>query len=486
MADQRITGREAPRSFLDSVDEGIKQKGYDFASSFFALWKSLKMYGEQNEAVKKAVDKTLDVLRSFFKTQPTINFGYNGTDIIINEQRLKGKRGGEDYLDMLARLFTSLYVGEIEISSSVTQQDLVLFCQLTRNVSLDQPGTEDTFRRIESEISGRIASMHVSMYDPIEDELPPIIDKPQMARQVYRNLVTECPLFRKKALQKQPLPLKKATRSIQNLVDLLTDDEEDRQWSHLLFLASLDSYQKMYLPTHAANTCILTLATAIHLGIPKRRLTTIGIAAYLHDIGIPDEDQRDMRNVHTELGFAYLSRLNTLNFSMMESAITAAMHHDTYDFRGLIAPPPEKPAPPTPITELIKVCDYYDIATRWWPWSPGKPLSRVNAMEAIFKTTAEKKAFSPTAARALFAVIGIYPPGQVLRVNKKRSLACSLGGFFTSYDENRLILLSDQMDFKGYTTLNAAALSHLPAEQHYRIPPRTYKEIFQSFQVTVT
>ncbi|HNT28426.1 MAG TPA: hypothetical protein PKH10_09635, partial [bacterium] len=242
MADQRITGRDAPRTFLDTVDEGIKQKGYEFASSFFALWKSLKMYGEQNEAVKKAVDKTLDVLHSFFKTQPTINFGYNGTDIVINDQRLKGKRGGEDYLDMLARLFTSLYVGEIEISSTVTQQDLVLFCQLTRNVSLDQPGTEDTFRRIEAEISGRIASMHVSMYDPIEDELPPIIDKPQMARQVYRNLVTECPLFRKKALQKQPLPLKKATRSIQNLVDLLTDDEEDRQWSHLLFLASLDSY----------------------------------------------------------------------------------------------------------------------------------------------------------------------------------------------------------------------------------------------------
>ncbi len=484
MEDTRIQGREGARNFLQSVDENIKQRGYEFASSFFSLWKSLKMYGEENDAVKKSVEKLMELLQFFFKTMPTVNFGYNGTDIVINEQRLKGKRGGEDYLEMLSHIFVSLYIGEIEISSTAQRQDLIIFCQLTRNITPGTPGDEKMFRKVEGELKARTPNIHITMYDPVQDELPPIIDKQQKARQIYRNLVTDFPQFRKKVLQKQPIPLKKAVRNIQNLVDLLTDDGEDSQWHHLLFLASLDSYQKMYIPTHAANTTILSVAVATQLGVPKRRLTTIGLAGYLHDIGIPEEDQRDLKNLHGETGFAFLSRLNSLNFSMMEAAITASAHHDTYDFRGVIQAATGD-SYSTPLAEIVKVCDYYDIATRWWPWNPGKPLSRVNAMERIFELTNKNKTFTPSAAKGLYATLGIYPPGQILRVNKKRSLACSIGGFFSNYEEARIIILNDQMDFKGYAKLNAGALSHLPAEQHYRLPPRTHKEIFQSFQVTV-
>ncbi|HOW51003.1 MAG TPA: HD domain-containing protein [bacterium] len=482
--DTRIQGREGPRNFLKSVDEGIKLKGYEFAASFFALWKSLKMYGEENDAVKKSVDKTMELLQFFFRSTPTVNFGYNGTDIVINEQRLKGKRGGEDYLEMLSQIFLSLYIGDVEIGSAIQRQDLINFCLLTRNITPGTPGTEEHFQKLESELTARAPNIRITMFNPILDELPPIIDKQQKARQVYRNLVMDFPQFRKKVLQKQPIPLKKAIRNIQNLIDLMTDEEEDSQWGHLLFLASLDSYQKLYIPTHAANTAVLAVAVAVRLGVPKRRLTTAGLAGYLHDIGLPDEDPRDLKNLHNEIGFGFLSHLNSLNFSMMEAAITASSHHDTYDFRGLIHEP-EGETYSTPISEIIKVCDYYDIATRWWPWNPGKPLSRVNAMEWIFDTTNKKKTFTPSATKGLYSVLGLYPPGQILRVNQKRSLACSVGGFFSKYEEARVIILSDQMDFKGYAKLNAGALSHLPAEQHYRLPPRAYKDIFQSFQVTV-
>ncbi len=483
MADTRIQGREAARNFLTAVDENIKQRGYDFAASFFALWKALKMYGEENDAVQKSVEKLMEIFRFFFKTLPSITFGYNGTDVVINEQRLKGRRGGEDYLDMLTQIFLSLYVGEIEFSSSVTPRDLIVFCQLTRNITPGTPGTEEGFRKLEQEVTARLSSIRIAVYNPALDQLPPIIDKPQKARQVYRNLVTDYALFRKKAAQKQPLPLKKATRNVQNLVDLLLDTEEDNQIYHLLFLASLDSYQKQYLATHAANTTILALATAVRLGVPKRQLATVGIAAYLHDIGIPEEDQRDMKNIHTENGFAILSRLNSLSFSMMEAAVAAASHHETYDFRGLVQGS-ENGAYATPLVEIVKVCDYYDIVTRWWPWNPGKPLSRVQALDRIFEMTAKKKAFFTSAAKGLYATLGIYPPGQMLRVNKKRLLACSIGGFHNSYDEAQVILLSDRMEYQGTARFNAAALSHLPAEQHYRLPPRTYQALFQSFQVT--
>ncbi len=479
--EQRIVGREGSRNFLDSMDEHIKKRGYELAANFFALWKSLKMYGEENDAVRKAVEKNMDTFRYFFQTMPTVSIGYNGTDIIINDQRLKGKRGGEDYLEMLSQIFLTLYIGELSFSSDITAADLIMLCLVTKNITPGTPGNEEMFKNINTALTAKTSKITATMFNPVDDELPPIIDKPQMARQVYRSLVLDFPGFQKKVFQKQPLQLKKAVRNIQNLIDLLQDESDDRQWSHLLTLASLDSYHKMYIPTHAANTTILAIACAITMKAPKKALITTGLAAYFHDIGIPEGETKDEEGMHNERGFEILSRLNSLNFSMMEAAITASSHHDTYDFRGLIKHA-DNPDIITPIAELVKACDYYDIITRWWPHNPGKPLSRVNAIEWIFEKAKEKVVYAG-AVKALFSTLGVYPPGAVLKINGKPLYAFSIGGYMHNYDQAKAMVLDGNMQFVKFETFNAAQLSHLPAEQHYRVPPSTLQIILNGFQV---
>lgn len=484
MDNTRVLNRDGAKNFLNDIDEAIKKKGYEFAATFFSLWKSLKMYGEENDAVKKASDKTMDILSFFFKTLPGVSFGYNGTDIIINDQRLKGKRSGEDYLTMLSHLFTSLYIGEINFSSDTIKSDLVIFCILTRNISTETEGDEKTFKEIEAALSERTPRITITKYDPVEEELPPIIDKPQMARQVYRNLVLDYSDYQKKVQTTQPIPLKKVIRNIQNLADLLADDADDRQWGHLLTLATLNSYQKKYIFTHCANVAVISMAVSIKLGMKKKHLITAGIAAYFHDIGITEGAIRDTEGEHNEFGYAYLSRLNSLNFSMMEAAITASSHHLSFDFYGVpVTPDTTKESPTsTPLEEIIRICDYYDITTKWWPDSPRRPYSRVEAVDKILELTKQKQ-FAPIATKAFFSTMGIYPAGTILKVKSKPLIAFSLGGFVNTYEPAKVAVLDMQMKFKKIDSYTAQELSHLPAEQQYRVPPSTFKEIVGNFQI---
>ncbi len=480
MSNNRVK-RDSARSFVENLDETTLEYGYAFAAAFFALWKSLKMHGEKNESVQTNLDAMFDVMKKFFSTFPAISFGFNGIDIVINEQRLKSKRSGENYLDLLRQLFMAVHIGEIVIPSDINRSDLVLFCNITRQVTLGAMGDENTFKRINDELQRHGSKISASIYTPIEDEMPPVIDPPQMARQVYRNLINEFMDFQNKADNGQPLPVKKGIRIIQNLIDLLDDITETSQWNHLLTLASLNSYRGNYIPTHAANVTVLTLAVATTMKVPRQQLLTMGLAAYLHDIALDDFRLKDHEDKHCVQGFSCLSRLNSLNYSMMEAAVTAGAHHRKYDFVGTPVLSDERHIP-TPYSEIVNVCDYYDIVTRWWPGRAGKPMSRPAALEKILSAS-QQKDFSFAAANALISTLGMYPHGTVCKVLKQPYYACVVGGFRSNYEPARVVLLNDSLEFAGTQDLYPAQLKPLPMEQHFRLPPSTLNAVFRDFQI---
>jgi hypothetical protein len=210
-------------------------------------------------------------------------------------------------------------------------------------------------------------------------------------------------------------------------------------------------------------------------------MTRIGVAAYFHDIAVP-ENSRGENASHTGGGFAVLSRLNSLNFAMMEAAINAGRHHDTYTF--MCEPvPPEKPVMSTPLGEIVKVCDFYDLSTRWWPGRQTIPLKRTDAVETIFKMC-EMKCFSPIAAKALFSAVGIFPPGTIVKVRGEDQLACSIDIFRTTGQKSQAAILNKKMEFIDINEFYPQDLIEIPEGLHFRLPPKTVKTILDSFDTS--
>jgi HD-GYP domain-containing protein (c-di-GMP phosphodiesterase class II) len=467
--------------FFENTEKIERTKMYEFTVSFNSLIKSLKLYGSGNDTVEKNIKKFREVLKFFFVSEKVMSFSFNGNDFFINDVRIKKKRNSQLTFDDLEDFFILLQIASMTFNASIKDSSIIEFItsgQETMMKKIDPDSVYDHFLNI---LRSKAIHIDISRRDSSGgDDLFSILDKNQLARLLYRNLINDHAIFISKIKDKRPIPIRKAIRNIQNAIDLLVDGSEDSQESQLLTLASLNSLRGKFIATHLANTAILSVAAGIQLGIERDLLTRIGVAAYFHDIALPKNAKGEMIE-HTDNGFAYLSRLNSLNFAMMEAAITSGLHHRTYLFNGE-AVIPEKPEMSTPLGEIIKVCDYYDLVTRWWPSNDSPPMKRTNAIEKIFKM-AEMKCFSPVAAKALFSTLGLFPPGTVLKVANKNMLAYSIDVFKNTGKKSKAALLDKELNFKGVYEFLPYELHELPDEIRFRLPPHTVKAILDYFEV---
>ena len=475
MSTERIS-KEIDGSFAGNLDKIVIEQCFSFSAAFFALWRSLKMHGENNESVKHSMRNLFIIMKKLFSDEKTIRFSYNGTDLLVNDQRLKSRKTGEDYLESLRKFFNSISVGELTIPIDVTPSDFILFFRAVETASRNK---DNVFDNIDGYLKTNSSNLSVKMFVESQNEKPSVIDPAQMAREIYRNLCEKFKELSKKAKTDQPLPLKTATRMIQSLVNLMID-QNSRQKDHLLTLASLNSYRNDTVSTHSANVTILSLAMAIELGVRKKDLVTVGLCAYLHDIAI-DDPLNEGSAYHTELGFSYLSRLNSLNFSMMEAALISATHHDVYDFNGFKAISGQKQET-TPYSEIVMVCDLYDIMTRWWPGSQKIPSTRPGALHEILSGV-KNGAFDQThTSRALFSVLGMYPHGTVCKILKQPYLGLVIGRFLSNYEPAEVAFLNEKMEFCKVEKVLPSHIKPLPSKECFRIPPHTWQAVFEHFQ----
>ncbi|HNW82217.1 MAG TPA: hypothetical protein PKG52_04920 [bacterium] len=465
--------------FFENSDRLERMRMYEFILVFNSLLKALRLYGPENDTVEKNIGKVGENIKLFFISDKLMSLAFNGNDFLINETRVKKKRTSQISFEELEDFFVNLQIASIFFPKDIRPREIVEFLLTGAEISKKSMKPDTVFDHFSEIIRQKNLKIEITRRDDSgEDDLFSILDKSQIARLIYRNMVNDNLLFRQKIKENRPMPLRKAMRNVQNTIDLLMDGATDSQESHLLTLASLNSLKGRFMATHLANTTILSIAAGIQLGIERDLLTRIGIAAYFHDIAIPETAKGETVE-HSKTGFAYLSRLNSLNFAMMEAAITAGLHHSTYTFAGEPVPP-EKPIMSTPLGEIIKVCDYYDLVTRWWPARKNIPLKRPSAIEIIFKMS-EMKCFSGIAAKALFSALGIFPPGTIVRVIGKNRLACSLDVFRSTGQKSKAAVIDSKMNFLGIESFFPHQLVEIPEGLHFRLPAITIKRILDSF-----
>ena len=465
--------------FFENSDRVERERMYDFTVAVNALLKALRLYGPANETVEKNTEKLNEVIKFFFATDSFFDFTFNGNDFLLNDVRVRRKKGLNISFDELEDFYIHLQVATIVFQKAGGISEIIEFMLIGQEVIKSNIKSDVVFDYFEKKIKSKGIKIQITQRDSSGgDDLFSILNKSQLARLTYRNMVLDHSMFKTKIAENRPMPLKKAMRNIQNTIDMICDGSSDSQESHLMVLASINSLRGKMIATHLTNTAILSIAAGVQLGIDRSLLTRIGTAAYFHDIDLPENSRGEVVE-HCQNGFAVLSRLNSLNFAMMEAAITAGLHHTTYTF-DCKPVPPEKPIMSTPLGELIKVCDYYDLATRWWPSRRTMPMKRPEAIEQLFKM-ADMRCFAKVTVKALFSALGVFPPGTVLRVIGKKQLACSLDVFRTTGRKGKAAILDKDMKFVGIEEFYPHELLEIPHGLHFRLPPETVKTMLDTF-----
>jgi putative nucleotidyltransferase with HDIG domain len=214
----------------------------------------------------------------------------------------------------------------------------------------------------------------------------------------------------------------------------MLDIDSARSVSEYLLHSTRDSFtdmiQLMHYPDYDSYTVghsVRVAALAVHLGerlgLPEPDLLELGAAGLLHDVGkskIPDEilfkpgrlsrEEFTVMQSHARLGAEILMEHKTA--TPMDIA-AAWGHHLRHDGGGYPEAPPWGTR--SGITSLLHVCDVFEALTAIRPYKA--PMTPREAYGIMFK---DAGAFDPAILHAFVTTLGLYPPGNHVRLSDGR------------------------------------------------------------------
>jgi HD-GYP domain-containing protein (c-di-GMP phosphodiesterase class II) len=217
----------------------------------------------------------------------------------------------------------------------------------------------------------------------------------------------------------KPAGLRKATRVVQKMVDLLIDDR------FVLGALSTIRMHDDYTYTHSVNVGILAMCLGLEIGIPRQLVEEIGICGLFHDLGkvdIPlsilnkpgrlDADELAKIQQHTIRSVQQILQLRTSRHVKMRILAPPFEHHLKYDGSGY----PQLPGGRRPglISRILTIADVFDALTAPRIYRPNAYSPDVALSWMLGRAGTD---FDPILLKVFCNMLGTYPVGTLLELD---------------------------------------------------------------------
>jgi HD-GYP domain-containing protein (c-di-GMP phosphodiesterase class II) len=214
----------------------------------------------------------------------------------------------------------------------------------------------------------------------------------------------------------RPADMNATVRLTERIADLLVADP-----AQALLLTTVKSYDE-YTYHHMVNVCILSLALARAIGLPRDDAVALGIGGLLHDVGkvkVPseilqhdgalDEEQWRLIQRHPVDGAGLV--LITSRNAYHPAVATVLEHHAAFDGSGY--PSLSGRRSPSLPARIVSVADCFDAITS--KRSYRKPEERRQALSIL--QAGAGRSFDPRVVRTFVRMVGIFPVGSLVRLS---------------------------------------------------------------------
>lgn len=227
-------------------------------------------------------------------------------------------------------------------------------------------------------------------------------------------------LFAPTALHDE-LEMKNAKRVVQPLVDGALSDEPV-----VVGLSSLGHHDD-FTYAHSVNVTMVSVTMGHVLGLDRRALADLGVAALLHDVGknaVADliknsveeftPEERAAAERHTTEGVKILARTTSLNRTTFRCMRAALEHHMTPTGKGY---PRVEGWLPGALSQIVSVADCY-VCLQTYRSRHGANVTPYQALGMVLGPL--RQHFEPVVLWALVQAVGLYPPGQLVELDDQR------------------------------------------------------------------
>ncbi|MEM1026183.1 MAG: HD domain-containing phosphohydrolase [Myxococcota bacterium] len=261
----------------------IQKVGREVVSLLYMLVRNVKIHSPDNEVFLKPIENLGRALNTVIATDRRLNLQAVETSVYLNAVRLKFDFNALESVKFLTGEMQQRdiggFVSDRPITTKEIRQFLFLFTAQFKGKA-EEHGAD----------GHELEAMKVSKFAKVRELLDKMQEEPDLDQQVDRKkylmtVYARAVFFMRKYLERArsdgpSLPVAKAGRIVQDLVDLCAE-----QRTHFLGLTTSRSDDE-YLPFHSVNTALLSIVFGVELGLDKRQLHDLGMAALFSQVGL--------------------------------------------------------------------------------------------------------------------------------------------------------------------------------------------------------
>jgi putative nucleotidyltransferase with HDIG domain len=379
---------------------------------FAAAIRSAQLYAAGHPLVQRSLDALGETLAQLLANQQNIAIGLIEQEIVVGDIPLP--KSAENYGELIRRLH-GLGIERIAFERDVAQDAINTLVTTIANPER-APGAAragaapaDAMAALQSLPHIRVG--RISLDERVNTSTADVAT----IRKLYGEAVNIAGTLWDTAQQEGIPDPQAAGQLVDNLAQAVAQNR-----TALVALTALKEYDN-YTFTHMVNVSILTMAQARALGMEGTALRELGLAALMHDIGKvrtpkeilnkPDkltDDEFSIMRLHVVDGAEILRRTPEMP---PLAAVVAFEHHLRTDNTGY--PVGVKRSALNVGTMLCSIADVYDAMRSQRAYQESFPTDRILA---VLKRN-DGSQFDQHLVRRFSQLMGIYPPGNLVRLN---------------------------------------------------------------------
>jgi putative nucleotidyltransferase with HDIG domain len=371
---------------------------------FAASLRSAQLYSAGHPIIARNLESLSSAFQLLHSLQPVVVLGIVSDEVIVDDMPM----AKADTLGPLIRRLQQSGVERVTVERGITSEELSRFIEAITTLDASVAAGEEPkeFPAITHIRVGRVT---------VEQRVEGSLTDMATIKRLYQDAVSIAGAVWDTAESEGKPDAAAARTMIDGLAQAVAQNR-----TALLALTTLKNYDN-YTFTHMVNVSILTMGQARGLGIDGPLLREFGLAALMHDIGKvrtpkdvlnkPDkltDDEFEIMKRHVVDGAEILRK--TPDVPTL-APVVAFEHHLRIDGSGY---PGKVKRPSLNIgTMLCSIADVYDAMRSQRQYQQAFPTDRILAV--LKKNDGQQ--FDQHLVRRFVQLIGIYPAGNIVRLN---------------------------------------------------------------------
>ncbi len=390
----------------------IQYSAANLINQLAIILRTARIHSIDNIAFTNAADKFTALVNALIGNEHEIVLQLRGDYFYLEDQRIRYSHNYLLSFDYLAGEFKKIELGAVIFKKELSLQDIKIIIHSFIETDFLHESFDDFKEKIKD-----ISNIELRKLDKIDIGNTP--DVGRTVRKAYFNAVFYVKGVFNKIRSGESADIKKAKRVVTTVVDTIVEHEQS-----LLAMTAIKDYDE-YTYYHCANVSILSVAIGQRLGLKRKMLIDLGIAALFHDLGkievpyeilnkadrLVDAEWRIIQK-HPTWGVKALLKMRDIDELTIRAALVAFEHHMNLNHSGY--PRLKTPYEIDFFSKIVTIADRYDAMTSSRVYSR-IPMSLDKALSTLLGQSGE--ALDPLLIKYFVNMVGVYPIGTLVKLD---------------------------------------------------------------------